>query len=89
MVRSKSTRITTANNKRRRIKGRKLKSTRKVRKNTRKGMKQKGGRKTFLPQDIVNFGRSFGSDAGRLLSDYQGLESAPHSGPTLGHPISR
>ncbi len=89
MARSKSTRIGTANNKRRRDKGKKRHPTRKVRKTTRKRMKQKGGRVTFLPQDIVNFGRSFGSDAGKLLSDYQGLESAPHSGPTIGHPISK
>lgn len=50
---------------------------------------QKGGRTTFLPQDIVNFGRGIGSNTNSLFNIYMGMEPPPNSYPTLGHPISK
>lgn len=50
---------------------------------------QKGGRVTFLPQDIVNVGRSIGNNTSGFFNVYRGLEPPASPYPTLGHPISK
>ena len=50
---------------------------------------QKGGRVTFLPQDIVNVGRSIGNNTSGFFNAYRGLEPPASPYPTLGHSISK
>ena len=51
--------------------------------------KQKGGRSTFFPSDMVNAIRTMTSETSSILSTIKGVDSLPHPGPTLGHPISQ
>ena len=65
----------------------KRKSTHAKRKSTRR--QQNGGQNTILPGDMVEMTRTMSWKVGDVMGAIEGVESAPHPGRTLEHPISR